>query len=173
MIPSTLLKVSTVSTALQCCLHWCSQATVMRPASPLPCLDYSTCLRGSGFAKCVVLVRSSHDTSCSYRWACTHPTSTCQHGVAIDHGGKACIIQHGAGLPASRVFQMLQSGAGPRLRSCDPAQRGAGIPVSRSAPDTDDVRRLVTTSRCSHCEMKQTRKLVPQSPTADVRPLRS
>ena len=56
---------------------------------------------------------------------CMHPTSTCQHDVAIDHG-KACIIPR-SGATRVRVFQMLQSGA---TRVCDPAQRGAGMPAS-------------------------------------------
>ena len=72
---------------------------------------------------------------------------------------QACTTPQG-GAARVRVLQMLQSGA---TRVCDPAQRGSAIPAS-DCTRTDDVRRLLNTSRRSRWETQQTRKRESQSP---------
>ena len=86
--------------------------------------------------------------SCSH--ACPSTQAVPTVGLRVSH--------HGVGLPASAGSRCNRWSC----RVCDPVQRGARV-LTSNCTHTDDVCRLATTSRCSHWEMKQTGKRVPQS----------
>ena len=131
---------------LHCCSNCCSQATAVRSADPNDGgFPSEPCSHGHPFS-----------ARCLNQKVRTYSTSTCQQGVATV---TASLGTHRVGLPAP-LFQMVQSGA---TSFCTPAQCGAEI-LASNCTRIGDVRCPVNTSRCSHRQMQQTRKVVLQSP---------
>ena len=140
MIPTTLLRVSTVSTALRRCLTWCPQATVMHPASPHPVQSPPPAFAVVGFPS--EPCSHAHPSTQTVPTVGLHASNTQLPTRCRNRSRQSLHHLHGAGLPTSSGSRCCRAVLPPSAILSSSERHFQLHPF-------DDVRRLLNTSRCS------------------------